>query len=121
MAENQPRRSGNRRRRRKRRPRNYLGNETPPLCPLCEQSIRDILTAIMIDDGPAHFDCVLKKLTDEEELRVKEKICYLGGGSFGVVKFQNDPSMFSIRKRIQIEPKDTPIDWRKRIAENVTK
>jgi hypothetical protein len=93
-------------------------------CPLCEQNIRDVLTAIIIsDDGTAaHFDCVLKKLSAEEELRNREKICYLGGGEFGIVRFpSSDARKFTIRKRIKLESKEHAPEWRKDIAESLSR
>ncbi len=117
------RRSSNRRRRRRKR---YKGHKPPqPLsnCPICEQPVRDVLTAIAVssDGTPAHFDCVLKKLSKDEELRNREKICYIGGGSFGIVKFDNpqDTRRFTIRKRIQFEEKETSIFWRNEVSDKV--
>ena len=96
-----------------------------PKCPYCGQNVRDVLTAIALKDGeePTHFDCVIKKLSDEEELQPKEKVVYLGNGSFGVVKFRNpsDPRQFSIRKKIQVEPEKVEIDWRDAVARRIAR
>ena len=121
MAQN--RRRGNWKRRKKRRyTRNFPGDSAPE-CPYCNQVVRDILTAIAVagDSAPgvAHFDCVLKHITDSEELKPKEKVVYLGNGSFGVVRFRggsSDSHQFVIRKRIQIEPENTEIAWRKQVS-----
>ncbi len=66
-------------------------------------------------DLPAHFDCVLKNLRETNELARKERICYLGGGSFGIVKLPdpNSRSRFSIRERIQYEEKEQVPAWRR--------
>jgi hypothetical protein len=80
------------------------------------------LTAIVFEEGEvaAHFDCVLKKLSDEESLKPKEKICYLGGGEFGVVRFNSSNLRdFTIRKRIKFENKENEPEWRRRISQGL--
>jgi hypothetical protein len=64
---------------------------------------------------PAHFECVMRELLDSNEIAPEEKICYLGGGSFGIVEFRppGGPTRFVIRKRIQYEEKETPQEWKK--------
>ena len=69
---------------------------------------------------PAHFDCVLREISEKEELQPKEKVCYLGKGEFGILKFkQGGPVRFAIRKRIQYEDHEKAIAWRKRISGRV--
>jgi len=90
--------------------------ETP--CPLCGEPIKDIASAITerTSGNPAHFDCVMKKIAEEEEVQEDEKICYLGNGSFGIIQKRNSKQMnFFIRKRIQYEEKDsaTSQTWRR--------
>ena len=90
-----------------------------PTCPLCGKPVRYLMTAIAQGEGaaPAHFDCVLREIAEKEELEPKEKVCYLGNGTFGILKFkQGGPVRFSIRKRIQYEAADKDITWRKRIS-----
>lgn len=105
---------------RRRRSRNKFPEKNVPKCPLCGQSVRDVLTAICSEDGesPVHFDCVLKSLSKTESLANREKICYLGNGEFGVVRFGggSSSSRFTIRKRIRFEPKEGAVEWRKEIA-----
>ena len=69
---------------------------------------------------PAHLGCVLKLLEKQEELEPKEKIAYLGGGSFGIVQFRtpNQGKLF-VRKRIQYEEKEKKIDWRRKVSEHL--
>ncbi|MBN2354356.1 MAG: hypothetical protein JXD23_17430 [Spirochaetales bacterium] len=67
---------------------------------------------------PAHFDCVMKQIERAEGgLGANEKMCYLGKGSFGILRFQkmggNIP--FIIRKRIQYENFDETPEWRKKL------
>jgi len=93
-----------------------------PDCPICGKPVRYLMTAIAQGEGaePAHFDCVLKGITEHEEMQPREKVCYLGNGSFGIVRFKpNGQLRFSIRKRIQYEEKDKDIPWRKRISNRV--
>lgn len=116
-------RGGNWKRSRKKRYKDSFPKNEIPQCPYCGQNVRDILTAIALKEGeaPAHFDCVLKKLAADETLRPKEKICYLGNGSFGIVWFKNpsDTKNFTIRKRIQVEPEKLEIPWRKAVSRRV--
>jgi hypothetical protein len=87
------------------------------MCPVCEKAVRDLSSAITHRDtgNPAHFDCILKILREENSLSESEKICYLGKGSFGIVQFRSNgsPLRFLIRKRIQYEDLDMIPDWRK--------
>lgn len=90
-----------------------------PDCPICGRPVRYLMTAIAQGESgdPAHFDCVLKVITEHEEIQPREKVCYLGNGSFGIVRFKPGAQVrFTIRKRIQYEPKDKSYPWRKRIS-----
>ena len=86
--------------------------------------MRDILTAISTgpESKPTHFDCVLKELGEQEPLESGEKICYLGGGSFGIIKARGGSggNKFFVRKRLQYEPKENKVSWRKRISDRFT-
>jgi len=79
-----------------------------------------MLTAISVNEemDPAHFDCVLKQLSETEDLNKGEKITYLGNGVFGVVKLKsgNKGLNFTIVKKIQFENKDKKAEWRKKIG-----
>jgi len=92
-------------------------------CSICGQNIRDVLTAIISspDGKAAHFDCILKSLAGDEILRGREKICYLGGGEFGVVSHHpSDPKRFSIRKRIKFELNEETPEWRRQISQRLS-
>jgi hypothetical protein len=93
-----------------------------PLCPLCKGQIRELSSAIKYRETgePAHFDCILKVIEKSEELASHEKVCYLGNGSFGIVRFQKDPSVFPfiIRKRIQYEDPHEIFSWRNNILKS---
>ena len=57
----------------------------------------------------------MRELAESNEVAPEEKICYLGGGSFGILEFRlpGGPSRFVIRKLIQYEEKETPQEWKK--------
>ena len=118
------RRNTNWKKNRKSRFRDTFPGKAVPKCPYCGQNVRDVLTAIAIedDDSPVHFDCVLKKIAEEERLEAKEKVCYLGNGSFGIVYFKNpsDPTQFVIKKRIQVEDDKKEVAWRKAVFQRVS-
>jgi len=120
---NRQNRNSNWKKNRKRRFRDTFPGKGVPKCPYCGQNVRDVLTAIetIEDESPVHFDCVLKKIAEEEKLEPKEKVCYLGNGTFGVIQFKNssDPSKFVIKKRIQIEDEKKEIPWRKAVVKRV--
>ncbi len=84
-----------------------------PDCPICKQSVRDLPSALTHRESrqPAHFDCIMRELRDSNELAPQEKICYLGGGAFGILEFRQ--GKFTIRKRLQYEEKETPSEWKK--------
>ncbi len=109
--------SRNRRRNNYRRPRN---RKSFPVCPICNQSVKFLLTAISVgeDNSPAHFDCVLKRITETEELGPKEKVTYIGNGNFAVVSGKLGKDL-KIKKRIEFEGKESKGEWRKRISRNL--
>ena len=88
-----------------------------PDCPVCGKQVRELASALThrVARQPAHFECVLRELLDSNEIAPEEKICYLGGGSFGILEFRppGGPTRFVIRKRIQYEEKETPQEWKK--------
>ena len=91
-------------------------------CPVCDKSVENLYTAIACgEDGlPAHFDCILSMLSGREELSVGERVCYLGGGSFGVIQVRSTGRQrdrrssggLFIRKRIEFEKVNSPPEWR---------
>jgi hypothetical protein len=64
---------------------------------------------------PAHFDCIVRELRETTEVGPEERLCYLGGGAFGVLEFhpQGAANKFTIKKRIPYEEKEPPQDWKK--------
>jgi len=91
--------------------------DTP--CPVCGEVIFEISSAITekLTGQPAHFECIIKKIAEEENIQEDETICYLGNGSFGIIQKRNSKQMtFFIRKRIQYEDKDVKKDWRRNLV-----
>ena len=93
-------------------------------CPVCSTTVHDLYTAIAYGDGmaPAHFDCVLSLLGEREELGSGERLCYLGGGSFGIVqvrpprrKRNGNGGALVIRKRIDFEEREAAPGWRQEL------
>ncbi len=108
------RRGGSRSSRRRRAARH---RKSLPFCPLCQKPIHDLYSAITHRDSgqPAHFDCILQNLRESNDLLPSEKLCYLGGGSFGIIQLRGSqgPLRFFIRKRIQYEPGESIPEWRR--------
>lgn len=122
MSENQET-VGNTNTSRNRRRNNYRRSRVKrsyPECPICNKSVKFLLTAMSVgeDNSPAHFDCVLKKVTDSEKLAPKEKIIYIGNGNFAVIIGKAGKDL-AIRKTIQFEKKESKSDWRKKISRNL--
>jgi len=94
---------------------------TTPDCPWCGKQIKDITTAITDKESgrPVHFDCVLARITEMENLETNDSVCYIGGGRFGVIHYNNPPDTrdFSIKKIFEWEAKDNNSEWRRPISE----
>ena len=120
-----PWRGGNRKNKQNRRPElERIKFKIPEgIGPFCHNPISDFSTAIARreDGDPSHFDCVIADLAAKEELGSDEKICYLGNGSFGIIKesLNSRTNRIFIRKRIQYEAADKKSEWRRDISEQV--
>jgi len=94
-----------------------------PSCPLCGKPVYDLSTAVAASreqPEPAHFDCVIERVTASETLAAGEKLVYLGSGSFGVVVFKDkNESAFTIVRRIQWEKEGEKRDWRKGLSSRI--
>jgi len=94
---------------------------TSPDCPWCGKPIKDITSAISDRDSgtPVHFDCVIAKLTERENLATNESVSYIGGGRFGVIHYNNPPDMrdFTVKKILEWEIKEKVYEWRRPISE----
>ncbi|MEW5816472.1 MAG: hypothetical protein AB1798_13885, partial [Spirochaetota bacterium] len=91
-----------------------------PICPVCGKPVKDLYNAIAdkVKGEPVHFDCIVKTITDNENLAPNETVSYLGKGSFGIIKNKggSGPNQFTIRKRIQYEDTSQVFEWRKKIS-----
>lgn len=117
-------RSGKGGRRHWRRKKNrYNKKRTPPNCAICGTAVRDVLTAIAYGEekSAAHFDCVMKELGERENLEPKEKLVYLGGGTFGVVKMKGGGGKFQVLRKIPFEDREITPEWRIRASERQRK
>ncbi len=86
-----------------------------PDCPLCGKPINDIPAALAerASKAPAHFDCVLASLVEQEKPSAKERVVYLGSGSFAVVEVNpQNQQKFTIIRKIQYEEKENKPEWR---------
>jgi len=94
---------------------------TTPDCPWCGKQIKDITTAISDKDTglPVHFDCVLARIAEVEKLETNDSVCYIGGGRFGILHYNNPPDTrdFTIKKIFEWELKDGNTEWRRPISE----
>jgi hypothetical protein len=94
---------------------------TTPNCPWCGKQITDIATAISDKESglPVHFDCVLARITEMETLETNDCVCYIGGGRFGIVHYNNPPDTrdFTVKKIFEWEAKDSISEWRRPISE----
>jgi len=80
--------------------------EPVPLCALCEKPIQAISQAI---SGPtpgefSHFDCVLRKIADEENLLPHQKISYIGRGTFAIVDKDEEGNMVFVKQIVYENP-----------------
>jgi MoaA/NifB/PqqE/SkfB family radical SAM enzyme len=69
---------------------------------------------------PVHFDCVITRIEEHEFLEKGEVVAYLGGGRFGVVRFNHTQNSrnFSVKKILEWEDKENRAEWRKTIADH---
>ena len=91
-----------------------------PNCAFCGEPIYDLPSAMCDKDtlSPIHFDCVLQRLNDSENLKENEKITYIGQGRFAVAYFENphDLRHFKIQRIIEWEDQEKKAEWRDEIA-----
>jgi len=86
------------------------------VCSVCGKNIRDLSSAIkeQVSGQPAHFDCIINKIAENEPVKEQEKIVYLGSGKFAVIECENNQNKnFKIIKEINYEEKeDDAPEWR---------
>ena len=102
---------------------------TPPDIPLpaasctwCGKPIKDISSAICEPDTgkPIHFDCVINRIIEKENLENNDTVSYLGGGRFGIIHFNNPPDIrdFKIKKIFEWENRENRSEWRVTICDH---
>jgi hypothetical protein len=86
------------------------------VCPICQKSIRDIYAAVAYGESQdaSHFDCVLEALRAERTLEKNEKVCYLGAGTFAVVRLGGSGG-FIVKERIRFEDETDRPQWRREL------
>lgn len=93
-----------------------------PICPYCGKPIRDLATALSDkDSGEAvHFDCVIARIAQGEILEKGDVIAYIGGGRFGIVRFNSpqDSRNFTIKKIFEWEDKENRAEWRDFVSDH---
>ncbi len=84
-------------------------------CPVCNEGVKEVGNAIDYKgEGPTHFDCVIRSLTEIEKLLPGEKIAYIGSGRFGVINNKKNDSgvPFTLLREIDIEDREKERPWR---------
>lgn len=83
-------------------------------CTVCSEGVKEVGNAIDYMGGPAHFDCVIRSLTEKEDLKKGEKITYIGSGRFGVINNKKNDSgvPFTLLREIDVEDRDKELPWR---------
>jgi len=91
-------------------------------CLYCSKPIKDIATAISDkNSGKAvHFDCVIARISQNEKLEHGETISYIGGGRFGIVKYNNPSGNqgLSIKKIFEWAIRENRAEWRQTISDH---
>ena len=122
---NKPGKRGNRNRYKGKRNNKNITSYAGPaiLCSVCGKNIRDLSSAILEKNSgePAHFDCIIKEIAKNEEVKENEKIVYLGRGKFGIIHSENNQNKnFQIVKEIEYEElKEEQPDWRNRLKKEI--
>ncbi|MCL2608380.1 MAG: hypothetical protein FWD94_00525 [Treponema sp.] len=94
----------------------------PEICVLCEKPIDEFATVVSDHESgrPAHFDCAVNRIAEREHLEEGDRVGYIGGGRFGIIKFDNpgDPKKFKIKKILEWEKKGDRSKWRTALSEH---
>jgi hypothetical protein len=97
------------------------------VCAHCGKDISELTSAIsefVLKDGiieaPVyHFECALLRVKEREraEFEPGDVLSYMGGGRFGIIRFDKYGKHFSVKKIIKWEQSPERAPWRKLIAE----
>jgi hypothetical protein len=99
-----------------------------PNCPCCGKPIKDLAAAISDkkSGAPVHFDCVIARITERENLEPGDTVTYIGGGRFGIVRFNEGPENqrragssrnFTVKKILEWEDKENRAEWRQSLSD----
>jgi hypothetical protein len=93
------------------------------LCALCGKPISEPASAVSdaAGENTYHFDCALSQVKKHETLMTGETIAYIGGGRFGVVRFNDPTKRFTIERIIDWDKQDERLPWRQIIAEHYSR
>jgi hypothetical protein len=93
-----------------------------PRCPHCQKPIKDLASAFTdkVTGEAMHFDCARERIAAQEKLEKGDTVTYIGGGRFGIVRFENPSQMrsFKIKKIIEWEIGEKHPLWRGKIADH---
>ena len=91
-------------------------------CPVCGEPIKDITSALsLVGEGvPSHFDCVLARIREKENLQEGETLIYLGKGDFGVVNDEEyQKGKLVVIRKVTYEQLDNREEWRLKMRQDV--
>ncbi|MDC7224430.1 MAG: hypothetical protein PQJ60_11870 [Spirochaetales bacterium] len=91
-------------------------------CPICGEPIKDITSALSLagEGVPAHFDCILNRLKEKENLAEGETLIYLGKGDFGVVNDEEyRKGKLQIIRKVTYEQLENREEWRMNMRQDV--
>lgn len=91
-------------------------------CHICNEIIEDVTSAISYpgEVEPSHFDCVIKRLRENEAIKEDEKIIYLGSNTFAVVKeSEYNKREFNIVRKLEIGRPEDREEWRYKMRQEL--
>lgn len=92
--------------------------EPHPVCVICGEPIDGIAEAISeANGGYSHFDCVLQKIAQQENVQEPDKVSYIGHGNFAVISKDEEGKLY-IKTRVPYESKEN-YDAMKKFVEGV--
>lgn len=91
-------------------------------CCYCHEPIVEMSLAIDVPDfsEPAHFDCVIARLKQQENLQPGEEIIYIGNRKFAVVVYKTQ-NAFDIVREIPFEDNRDFKPWRNEFSVRMRK
>lgn len=96
-------------------------------CPICNKAIKHVFSAITHAESgkPAHIECVVRELSERENLGEGERIAYIGRGCFAVVskqpKVEEGRKRFNFVRRIEYEEGPENPEWRRELSPGISR